>query len=403
MLVNERGQPSRVPRRNDGLGRWRSGTETSSPRDGRAVEAGPSTGRLGVARFPDARILVIDDEDYNLQLLAAILGTAGYRTVLTSCHPRDVLSTYRQFQPDVVLLDLHMPGLDGFGVLDALRTEIPPGINLPIIMLTGDGRTEVRQRALASGARDFLIKPFDALEVLLRLTNQLETRFLHLALEQQNRQLEGMVLARTRQLDESQLEVLERLASAAEFRDEDTGQHTQRVATLAEALARAIEIYPEQVDLIRRAAPLHDVGKIGIPDQLLHKPARLTEEEFAVMRTHTTIGAQILAGGQTDLIRLAERVARSHHERWDGGGYPEGLAGPAIPIEARIVALADYFDALTHARPYRPALPVERVTSEITALSGTHFDPGLVTAFLDRALPATLADADARLFTEVGG
>jgi putative two-component system response regulator len=356
-----------------------------------------------LARFPDARVLVIDDEEHNLQLLTRILGTAGYRAVLTSRHPREILILYRTFQPDVILLDLHMPGLDGFGVLDALGSEIPPGVNLPIIVLTGDGRVEVRQRALANGARDFLIKPFDSLEVLLRLSNQLETRFLQLALEQQNRQLEGMVLARTRQLDESQLEVLERLASAAEYRDEDTGQHTQRVATLAEALAHAIDLEPERAELIRRAAPLHDVGKIAIPAQLLHKPARLTEEEFAVMRTHTTIGAQILAGGQTDLIRLAERVARSHHERWDGTGYPEGLAGMAIPIEARIVALADYFDALTHGRPYRPALPVARVTAEIVALSGSHFDPALVAAFVDRALSTTLADADARLFREVVG
>jgi putative two-component system response regulator len=279
-------------------------------------------------------------------------------------------------------------------VLNALRPELAVDYSLPVIMLTGDSRTEVRQQALAGGARDFLVKPFDGVEVLLRLGNLLETRFLHLALKEQNRQLEGMVLARTRQLDESQLEVLERLASAAEFRDDDTGRHTQRVALLSEALARAIGLEEEEASLIRRAAPLHDVGKIGIPDQILHKPARLTEQEFVVMRTHTTIGAQILAGGQTDLIRRAERIARSHHERWDGEGYPDGLAGGAIPVEARVVAIADFFDALTHARPYRPAWPLERVTAEISGLRGRHFDPRLAEEFLKLPLPRHLADTD---------
>jgi putative two-component system response regulator len=390
MRVDERGQALGFSRHSDGLASWPAGT---GPAQGevRGSELGARTSRLALARYPDARVLVVDDEELNLKLLESILASAGYHAVLTSARPADVLTLVRGFEPDVILLDLHMPVLDGFGVLDLLQSKLSAGAIPPVIMLTGDGRTEVRRRALGNGVRDFLVKPFDALEVLLRLANQLETRFLYQELEQQNRHLERMVLARTRQLDESQLEVLERLASAAEFRDADTGHHTQRVATLAEALARAARLESEQADLIRRAAPLHDVGKIGIPDQVLRKPARLTEEEFAVIRTHTTIGAQILAGGQTALIRLAERVARSHHERWDGTGYPEGLAGDAIPIEARVVALADYFDALTHPRPYRAASPPERVSEDIRVLSGSHFDPALVDAFLYRALPDTQA------------
>jgi len=393
MPIGEREPSVEVPRRSD-PGRRRCGPEGPGSPESRPAEAGAAPAGAGAARFPDARILVIDDEDTNLRLLARILHNAGYRALWTSPRSRDALTVFRDFRPDVVLLDLHMPGLDGFAVLDVLRYEIPPAEYLPIIMLTGDGRAEIRQLALAGGARDFLVKPFDSLEVLLRLNNQLETRFLHLALKEQNRHLEAMVLARTRQLDESQLEVLERLASAAEFRDDDTARHTQRVATLAQALARAVDLAEHRADLVRRAAPLHDVGKIGIPDQVLRKPARLTDDEFALMRTHTTIGAQILAGGQTELIRLAERIALSHHERWDGAGYPAGLTGTAIPLEARIVALADFFDALTHARPYRPPWSVARVTEEIRAQSGRHFDPELVTAFLGRALPAALTDMD---------
>ncbi|HEY7683321.1 MAG TPA: HD domain-containing phosphohydrolase [Gemmatimonadales bacterium] len=351
--------------------------------------------QAAAARHPEARILVIDDEDLNLQLLEGIFGNAGYRAVNCTADSRQALAVFREFRPDAILLDLHMPGLDGFGVLHALREELAADNHLPVIMLTGDSRTEVRQQALAGGARDFLLKPFDGVEVLLRIGNLLETRFLHLELKEQNRQLEGMVLARTRQLDESQLEVLERLASAAEFRDDDTGRHTQRVAALSEALARAVGIEENGANLIRRAAPLHDVGKIGIPDQILLKPARLTEAEFTVMRTHTTIGAQILAGGQTDLIRMAERIARSHHERWDGEGYPDGLAADDIPIEARLVTIADYFDALTHARPYRPPWSLERVTAEICGLSGRHFDPRLVAAFIRLPLPRHLKDVDA--------
>ncbi|HTS87181.1 MAG TPA: HD domain-containing phosphohydrolase [Gemmatimonadales bacterium] len=352
----------------------------------RAAPSGPAPVNAGrrtaAARFPEARILVIDDEPLNLELLEAILQNAGYGAVQSTTDPRHAGRLFQEFRPDVIMLDLHMPGLDGFGVLELLRPELEADRHLPVIMLTGDSRTEVRQQALSEGARDFLVKPFDAMEVLLRLANLLETRFLHLALKDHNRQLEGMVLARTRQFDESQLEVLERLASAAEFRDDDTGRHTQRVATLAETLALATGLAPDTAALIRRAAPLHDVGKIGIPDQVLLKPGRLTQDEFAVMRTHTTIGAQILAGGQTALIQLAERIARSHHERWDGGGYPDRLAGEAIPLEARIVALADFFDALTHVRPYRPAWPLDQVMTEIDSLKGRHFDPALAEAFL---------------------
>ena len=182
-----------------------------------------------------------------------------------------------------------------------------------------------------------------------------------------------------------QLEVLERLAAAAEYRDDETGQHTHRVGTLAAKLARALGLPAEQVELVRRAAPLHDVGKIAIPDSILLKPGRLTAEEYAVMQAHALVGARILSGGRSPLVQMAERIARGHHERWDGTGYPDGVAGEQIPLEARIVAVADVYDALTSDRPYRPAWPRERVLAEIAQSAGTHFDPRVARAFLDLA------------------
>lgn len=371
----------------DAMWRWRKlGDPRPAPGQPDADRrVGPEmldAGRAATQALRGARILIVDDEPTNIQVLTRILTGAGYVGIASTTDPRQASALFQSHCPDLVVLDLHMPALDGFGVLNALRPLIPAETYLPIVMITGDDRTEVRLHALSAGVRDFLLKPFDIVEVLLRIRNQLETRLLHQALREQNQNLERMVLARTHALEESQVEVLERLASAAEFRDDDTGRHTQRVAALAESLARALGLEERDCRLIRRAAPLHDVGKVGIPDQVLLKPGRLTEEEFSLMRTHTIIGAKILGGGQSDLIQLAERIALSHHERWDGAGYPQGLAGPAIPQEARIVAVADFYDALSHERPYRGAWPVEKIRSEMADLRGRHFDPAMVDTFL---------------------
>jgi putative two-component system response regulator len=251
-----------------------------------------------------------------------------------------------------------------------------------VLMLTGDTSLETRRRALALGARDFVAKPFDADEILLRIRNLLETRALHGALVEQNARLEQRVEERTRDLEIAQMEVLDRLAAAAEFRDDDTGQHTQRVGAIAARLAATLGLDAEQVELVRRAAPLHDVGKIAIPDKILRKPDRLTEGEFEIMKAHTTVGAHILSGGCSPLVQMAERIARSHHERWDGTGYPDGLRGEQIPIEARIVSVADVLDALSHARPYRPAWTTDRILLLIRNGRGTHFDPAVADALL---------------------
>ncbi len=333
----------------------------------------------------DARLLIVDDQTENIRYLTRILTRTGYRRVYASTDPREALELYRAQEPDLVLLDLHMPGMDGIAVLRELRRMAEPGTYVPVVMLTGHDTPEARQQALGLGATDFIAKPFEVSEVLLRIRNLLQTRWLHCQLQEQNRDLEARVMERTRELDAAQIEILERLAGAAEFRDDNTGQHTHRVAVAAARLARAIGLGEPDIDLLMRAAPLHDVGKIGIPDRVLLKPGALAPEESEIMRKHTTIGAVILRGGRSDLIRMAEEIALSHHERWDGAGYPEGRAGDEIPLVARIVAVSDVFDALSHDRPYRQAWPMPRVVEQLARGRGTHFDPELVDAFVGGA------------------
>lgn len=343
--------------------------------------------RAAVSR--DARILIVDDHDANVEALKRILRRAGFAFLNSATDPRTGVTLAQTWQPDLMLLDLHMPGLDGFGVLDAIRPQLNAGY-LPVLMLTADSSDETKQRALAGGAKDFLTKPFDPTEVLLRIANLLETRFLYCTIREHNEFLEKRVAERTRELEEAQMEILQRLAAAAEFRDDDTGQHTQRVGRLAGLLAGTLGLPEDRVDIIRRAAPLHDVGKIGVPDAILLKPGRLTRNERRVMQSHTTIGATMLAGGRSPLVRTAELIACCHHERWDGRGYPNGLCGEQIAIEARIVAVVDFLDALTHDRPYRKAWSLERTLDAIAAERGRHFDPAAVDALLAmvRSTPA---------------
>jgi putative two-component system response regulator len=330
----------------------------------------------------NARILILDDEAVNVAMLHRILQRAGYTRLAESTDPLQAASLFTEFRPDLVCLDLHMPGLDGFGVLEQLAPLIPATTYLPILMLTGDSSPASKQRALSLGAKDFVTKPFDLNEVLLRIRNLLTPRFMHLELAGYNEALERQVRERTRALEESRVEVLERLARAAEFRDDVTGQHTRRVGQLAGRLARCVGVCQTEIDTITRAAPLHDIGKIGVPDHILLKPGKLDPEEFAIMKRHASIGAEILAGGRSSLIQMAAEIAHHHHERWDGSGYPVGLSRDSIPLPARVVALADVFDALIHDRPYRNAWPLADVLREIQRQSGAHFDPNLVVAFM---------------------
>ena len=328
------------------------------------------------------RILAVDDEPANLRLLERLLAVTGYANVRTTTDPREVLGIVEEYDPDLILLDLHMPNLDGFEVMRQLAEVVPADSYLPILVLTADITPEAQERALQLGAKDFVTKPFRRSEVLLRIQNLLDTRSLHLRLRRNNATLEQRVWERTLELEEAQGEVLDRLMKAAEYRDDDTGQHAHRVGELSARTAEALGVPSVEVEVIRRAAPLHDTGKIAIPDAILLKPGRLTPEEFEVMKTHAAIGAQMLSGGRSELMQLAEQIALGHHERWDGSGYPNGLAGEDIPLVARIVAIADFHDALSHDRTYRPAWPKEKVIQEIQLQSGRHFDPRVAETFL---------------------
>jgi putative two-component system response regulator len=330
--------------------------------------------------FKHARIMIVDDEPANVDVLMRLLERHGFSRLESTNDPREAEDLYMRLRPDLILLDLHMPHMDGFAVMDRLN-QLAESSYLPILMLTGDMAPEARREALSRGAKDFVNKPFHSDEVLLRIRTLLETRFLYLQIQTQNSMLEAKVRERTRELESAQVEIIERLARAAEFRDDQTGRHTERVGQMAMQLAREIGLPDKSVSLIRRAAPLHDIGKIAVPEAILLKLGKLTDEEFARVRTHTRVGARLLSGGSFDLLRMAEEIAFSHHEHWDGGGY-EGLRGDTIPLPGRIVAVADVFDALVHKRPYKPAWPKEDAVAEIQRQRGRQLDPSLVDAFL---------------------
>jgi putative two-component system response regulator len=324
--------------------------------------------------------LIVDDEEANLDILRRTLSRAGFWRLEGTLDSREAASLYVRHRPDLILLDLHMPHMDGLQVLDTLR-EIAEATYLPIVILSGDLTPEARRDALSRGAKDFVNKPFQPDELLLRIKTLLETRFLYLEIQSQNQVLEAKVRERTRELVEAQIEIIERLAIAAEFRDDNTGQHTQRVGQMSALLARQLGLPDAQVSLIARAAPLHDVGKIGVPDTILLKIGKLTAAEFELVKQHTVIGARILSGGKFPLLRLAEDIAYSHHERWDGNGYA-GLRKTDIPLPGRIVAVAYVFDALTQQRPYKPAWPVGEAIAEVDRQRDRQFDPGVVDAFM---------------------
>ena len=330
-----------------------------------------------------ARLLIIDDQEQNTRMLERILAKAGYEHVTSTNDSTEALALQTRIKPDLILLDLHMRGKDGFAVLEEIVAKNGGADHVPVIMITADDSADTKRRALALGAKDFVGKPFDSAEVLLRIRNHLETRFLYHKLREQNQELEAKVMERTKELEQSQLEVLERLAAAVEFRDDDTGNHTRRVAEVSAMLAQRVGIESVTVELIRRAAPLHDIGKVGIPDSILLKAGPLTGEEFEIMKTHTVIGSRMLSKGRSELVRFSQRIARSHHEWWDGSGYPDRVSGQSIPLEARIVALADFLDALTHERPYRPAWGIDETLAEIRRRAGSHFDPTITRALLE--------------------
>jgi putative two-component system response regulator len=341
-------------------------------------------------------ILVVDDDQANVLLLVRLLAAWGYSNVVSTTDSSEVVSLCESLQPDLLLLDLHMPPPDGFQLMELLAPWIATRGYLPILVLTADVSAEALRLALSMGAKDFLHKPFEAAEVRLRVENLLETRRLHAELRTHNELLEQRVRARTVDLEQSRLEILDRLALAAEYRDDETQQHAMRIGRTAGLLAAELELPDQTVRELRRVAPLHDIGKIAIPDRILLKPGKLTPDEFEVIKTHTTIGAQMLSGSDAPLLQLAEQIALTHHERWGGHGYPAGLVSDEIPISGRIVAVADVFDALGHDRPYRSAWPLGEVLAEIDRQCARQFDPAVIEAF-QRLDHATLLEPLARL------
>ncbi len=327
-------------------------------------------------------IVAVDDEDANVLLLRRVLERAGYTSLTTTTDPTTVLSLVEEHRPRLVLLDLHMPRMDGFELMERLGELEGEPDGVAMLVLTADITDQAKRRALELGARDFLTKPIDHVELALRVRNLLQVQHLQDRLLAQNANLEEQVAARTRELEVARLEVLDRLALAGEYRDDDTQQHAWRIGRSSALMAAELGLGREQAELIGRAAPLHDIGKLGVSDAILRKPGPLSEEDFECVKRHAAIGAEILAGSSSALLQMAQVIAHSHHERWDGAGYPNGLAGEEIPLPGRIAAVADVFDALTHERPYKRAWEVDEAVAEIREGSGSQFDPAVVEVFL---------------------
>jgi putative two-component system response regulator len=328
-----------------------------------------------------ARILIIDDEEPVTRLLAGFLQAEGFHAIERLTDPKEAAWRFLEFQPDLITLDLHMPEIDGFEVMRRIF-EISGTQWVPIIVVSGDGDSDQIVRALKLGAMDFIVKPFRKSEIMNRLRNTIRVKLLQKSVERRNEELELRVAERTRDLELAHFDVVRRLAMCAEYRDDESGNHVRRVSTLAEKLGATMGMDVRQAEILRHATTLHDVGKVAVRDSILLKPGRLTPEEHELMQEHTVKGAAVLEGAESEVLKMAARIALCHHERWDGKGYPAGLAGKDIPFEARVVAICDVFDALTSRRPYKAAWESERAWEELRAQSGRQFDPEVVDAFL---------------------
>lgn len=337
-------------------------------------------------------IMIIDDEPANLKLLDKMLSGQGYSNLELIQNPREVLDCYQGSHPDLILLDINMPHLDGFAVMAQLMALQDPLLP-PIIVLTAQQGRDYLLRALNSGARDFVSKPFDRVELLARVRNLLDVHLAHRLLYDQKSVMEELVRERTQQLRDTRLQIVQRLGRAAEYRDNETGLHVIRMSRVSALLARSLGWDEGNCELMLHASPMHDVGKIGIPDAILLKPGKLDSREWEIMQTHAAIGAELMARDSSELLQLAHVIALTHHEKWDGSGYPHGLAGTAIPQAGRIVAVADVFDALIFARPYKDAWPVDKAVTYMQDNIGKHFDPEVMVHFLQN-LPEILAISD---------
>lgn len=323
------------------------------------------------------RILVVSDDNQTRELITRWLTAIGY--TCAQVENGDAAMEYlRENEVHAVTMDLSIPRKDVMNLLADFKMSYP---NTEVVMITDLSDTKAAIEALTRGACGYLIKPIDREQVVFQVVKALERRQLMLEKGQYTHQLETRVRQQTLQVRQAHEETILRLSSASMFRDEETGEHLRRVGLSSELMANTLSWSPIEVEKIRMAAPMHDVGNIGIPDAILKKPGKLTDKEFEVMKTHTTIGAQMLDGSESQMLQMAQEIALAHHERWDAAGYPHGLAGPDIPESARIVAIVDVYDALRHDRVYRPAMPEEQVLKIISKGCGRHFDPDLLSDF----------------------
>ncbi|WP_320169437.1 HD domain-containing phosphohydrolase [Maridesulfovibrio sp.] len=328
-----------------------------------------------------SNILIVDDNPTNIVLLENVLEREGYTNYTSTVDPREVPALYDAEDFDLLLLDIRMPHINGIELMRMLHDRIQDDY-IPILVLTAQTDQKTRQEALQAGAKDFLTKPFNFWEIILRIRNMLETRYYYKRQILRAETLEAEVRTRTRELYETQLEVVRRLGRAGEFRDNETGNHVIRMSKVSEIIARGMGLDEHTCELILNASPMHDVGKIAIPDSVLLKSGPLDPEEWEQMKTHVAVGAEILGDHPSEIIWTASQVALYHHEKWDGSGYPEGLRGENIPLVARIAAVSDVFDALTSERPYKKPWTMDAAVEYISSESGKHFDPQVVDAFI---------------------
>jgi len=368
--------------------------------DGMAASTERDSVLDNAARRAAVTVLVVDDEPSIGELLGQLLAREGYSVVVRT-DPREAWALIEQEEPTVLLSDLRMPGMNGIELLEKVRAKFP---DVAVLMISAVDETSAAIAAFRRGAYGYITKPFNPDEVIIQVAGAVHRRELEIAYRRHNKELERKVYERTLRLNETLAELraahealthsyedtILRIATAAEYRDEESGRHIRRMSQYCRSLARALQEYgapgcqvsDEFVRFIELASPMHDVGKIGVPDHILRKPGRLTPEEYEQMKAHTLIGARIFADARAPLLQMAGRVAVSHHERFDGSGYPYGLAGHDIPLEGRIVAVADVFDALTTDRVYKPAYPPDVAFRMMLAQRGIHFDPDILDVFL---------------------
>jgi cyclic di-GMP phosphodiesterase len=350
------------------------------------------------------KIMIVDDEPVNIKIVQKFLKSEEYENFVTTTEPAKAMDLLLEERPDVLLLDIMMPRISGLDILEAARAREELS-GLPIIILTAATDQDTKINALELGATDFLGKPVKLAELVTRVRNTLAVKAHQDQLKNYAKELEERVTARTHELATAQLELIHCLALAAEYRDNDTGRHVVRVGRYAGIIARQLNLDPRFAQLIEHAAPLHDVGKIGIPDAILLKPGKLEPEEFEFMKrhsgfgkrifermpneersalhSHAETGAKIMSVSGSPILKVAAKIALTHHEKWDGSGYPLGLAGEDIPIEGRVTAVADVFDALSTKRPYKDPFPLAKCFAILEEGRGAHFDPEVLDAFLE--------------------